>query len=49
MTPWVKRLLIANAGVFLLQMAYPELTTMLGSSPAATSKLNLRVSGPASG
>jgi membrane associated rhomboid family serine protease len=29
MTPWVKRLLIANVGVFLLQLAYPELTSML--------------------
>ena len=26
MTPWVKRLLIANVAVFLLQQAYPELT-----------------------
>jgi membrane associated rhomboid family serine protease len=34
MTPWVKRLLIANVGVFLLQMAYPELTSMLAFVPA---------------
>ncbi len=26
MTPWVKRLLIANVGIYLLQLAYPELT-----------------------
>ena len=34
MTPWVKRLLIANVGVFLLQLAYPELTSMLAFVPA---------------
>jgi membrane associated rhomboid family serine protease len=32
MTPWVKRLLIANVGVYLLQMAYPELTSLLAFS-----------------
>ncbi len=32
MTPWVKRLLIANVGVFLLQQAYPELTSLLAFS-----------------
>jgi membrane associated rhomboid family serine protease len=34
MTPWVKRLLIANIGVFLLQVVYPELTSMLAMVPA---------------
>ncbi len=34
MTPWVKRLLIANVGVFLLQLAYPELTSLLEFAPA---------------
>ena len=34
MTPWVKRLLIANVGVFLLQLAYPELTALLEFVPA---------------
>jgi len=34
MTPWVKRLLIANVGVFLLQLGYPELTRMLAFVPA---------------
>ncbi len=34
MTPWVKRLLIANVGVFLLQLAYPELTSLLAFIPA---------------
>jgi membrane associated rhomboid family serine protease len=34
MTPWVKRLLIANVGVFLLQLAYPELTSLLAFVPA---------------
>jgi len=34
MTPWVKRLLIANVGVFLLQLAYPELTGILQFVPA---------------
>jgi len=34
MTPWVKRLLIANVGVFLLQLGYPELTRMLEFVPA---------------
>ncbi len=34
MTPWVKRLLIANVGVFLLQLAYPALTSMLVLVPA---------------
>jgi membrane associated rhomboid family serine protease len=34
MTPWVKRLLIANVGVFLLQLAYPELTSLLQFSAA---------------
>jgi membrane associated rhomboid family serine protease len=29
MTPWVKRLLIANIAVYLLQLAYPELTSLL--------------------
>ena len=32
MTPWVKRLLIANVGVYLLQMAYPELTSLFAFS-----------------
>lgn len=32
MTPWVKRLLIANIGVFLLQQAYPALTGELAFS-----------------
>lgn len=32
MTPWVKRLLIANVGVYLLQLAYPELTGLLAFS-----------------
>jgi membrane associated rhomboid family serine protease len=35
MTPWVKRLLIANVGVFLLQLAYPTLTGYLELIPAA--------------
>ena len=34
MTPWVKRLLIANVGVFLLQVAYPSLTSLLQLVPA---------------
>jgi membrane associated rhomboid family serine protease len=34
MTPWVKRLLIANIGVYLLQQAYPELTSILAYSRA---------------
>ena len=34
MTPWVKRLLIATVGVFLLQQVYPELTTALAFVPA---------------
>jgi rhomboid family protein len=34
MTPWVKRLLIANVGVFLFQLAYPALTPMLELIPA---------------
>jgi membrane associated rhomboid family serine protease len=34
MTPWVKRLLIANIGVYLLQQAYPELTGELAFSAA---------------
>ena len=34
MTPWVKRLLIANVGIFLMQLAYPELTSMLALVPA---------------
>jgi membrane associated rhomboid family serine protease len=34
MTPWVKRLLIANVGIFLLQLAFPELTGMLALVPA---------------
>ncbi|HEY2897130.1 MAG TPA: rhomboid family intramembrane serine protease, partial [Gemmatimonadaceae bacterium] len=34
MTPWVKRLLIANIGVFLLQLGYPEITRMLEFVPA---------------
>ncbi|HEV7705383.1 MAG TPA: rhomboid family intramembrane serine protease, partial [Gemmatimonadaceae bacterium] len=34
MTPWVKRLLIANVGVFLLQLAYPMLTPMLELVPS---------------
>jgi membrane associated rhomboid family serine protease len=29
MTPWVKRLLIVNVAVYLLQLAYPELTSLL--------------------
>jgi rhomboid family protein len=32
MTPWVKRLLIANVAVYLLQLAYPELTSLLAFS-----------------
>jgi membrane associated rhomboid family serine protease len=32
MTPWVKRLLIANVGVYLLQLAYPGLTALLAFS-----------------
>jgi membrane associated rhomboid family serine protease len=32
MTPWVKRLLIANVGVYLLQLAYPELSAILSYS-----------------
>lgn len=32
MTPWVKRLLIANVGVYLLQLAYPELTSLFAFS-----------------
>ena len=32
MTPWVKRLLIANVAVYLLQLAYPEITPMLAFS-----------------
>jgi len=32
MTPWVKRLLIANVAVYLLQLAYPDLTTILSFS-----------------
>ena len=34
MTPWVKRLLIANVGIYLLQLAYPELTVLLEFLPA---------------
>ena len=34
MTPWVKRLLIANIGVYLLQQAYPALTGELAFSAA---------------
>lgn len=34
MTPWVKRLLIANVGVFLLQLAYPMLTPLLELVPS---------------
>jgi membrane associated rhomboid family serine protease len=34
MTPWVKRLLIANIGVYLLQLAYPELTGAFAFVPA---------------
>ncbi|MEP7086907.1 MAG: rhomboid family intramembrane serine protease [Gemmatimonadota bacterium] len=34
MTPWVKRLLIANVAVFLLQLAYPMLTGYLQLVPA---------------
>lgn len=34
MTPWVKRLLIANVGIFLLQLAFPELTGILVLVPA---------------
>ncbi len=34
MTPWVKRLLIANVGIYLLQLAYPELTALLEFVPA---------------
>ena len=32
MTPWVKRLIIANVAVYLLTLAYPELTTWLAFS-----------------
>lgn len=34
MTPWVKRLLFANAGFFLAQQLYPSLTYWLGLVPA---------------
>ncbi|MEO6209082.1 MAG: rhomboid family intramembrane serine protease [Gemmatimonadaceae bacterium] len=34
MTPWVKRLLAANVGVFLMQLAYPELTKAFVLVPA---------------
>jgi rhomboid family protein len=34
MTPWVKRLLIANIGVYLLQLAYPAITALLVFLPA---------------
>ena len=34
-TPWVKRLLIANGVVFLFQLALPALTYYLGFAPAA--------------
>jgi membrane associated rhomboid family serine protease len=34
MTPWVKRLLIANVAVYLLQLAYPELTNILSFAAA---------------
>jgi len=34
MTPWVKRLLIANVAVYLLQLAYPEITNLLAFSAA---------------
>jgi membrane associated rhomboid family serine protease len=34
MTPWVTRLLFANAAVFLLQMAVPQVTGWLGLVPA---------------
>jgi membrane associated rhomboid family serine protease len=34
MTPWVKRLLIANVAVYLLQLAYPELTNLLSFAAA---------------
>lgn len=34
-TPWVKRLLIANAAVFVLTLAFPWLIVYLGFSPAA--------------
>lgn len=34
MTPWVKRLLIANIGMFLLQLAYPMITQYLVFVPA---------------
>ncbi len=34
MTPWIKRLLFANIGVFLLQQVYPELTAALEFVPA---------------
>lgn len=35
MTPWVTRLLLANAGVFLMQMVFPDITYLLGLAPAA--------------
>lgn len=35
MTPWVTRLIFANAGVFLAQMVFPGLTYLLGLEPAA--------------
>jgi rhomboid family protein len=35
MTPWVTRLIFANAGVFLAQMVFPDLTYLLGLAPAA--------------
>lgn len=34
MTPWVKRLLIANVAVYLLQQAYPDLTNILAFAAA---------------
>ena len=35
MTPWVTRLIFANAGVFLAQMVFPDLTYLLGLAPIA--------------
>jgi membrane associated rhomboid family serine protease len=35
MTPWVTRLIFANAGVFLAQMVFPDLTYLFGLAPIA--------------
>ncbi len=36
MTPWVTRLIVANALVFLLQMAYPQVEQLLAFHPGIT-------------